>query len=122
MFTIPNFSALSGHRSETLKIIFAFFDLLIKYAEIPNSGFTGVDTNKGGAPLVGYVTSQDPSMGAGCFYYLETGHNYSVRWSKENGGGGLGSSTSYLLANHSVGGVTKRNCLHRTVITKMGAV
>ena len=30
LFTIPSFSALSGHKSETLKIILAFIDLLIK--------------------------------------------------------------------------------------------
>jgi len=115
-------SSVTGHDIVHYNQPFLFNDTDSKYCEIPNSSFSGVDANKGGAPLVGYVTSQDPSMGSGCFYYLETGHNYSVRWSKDNSGNGLGSSSGILLANHTVGGVAKRNCLHRTVITKMGAV
>ena len=94
-----------------------------KYAEIPNSGFTGVDANKGGAPGPGYVQSSDPSNpGAGVFYYLETSHNYSVRVSTENGGNGLGSSLSQLQAQHTIGGVVRRLAPLRIELTKMGSV
>lgn len=94
-----------------------------KYAEIPNSGFTGVDANKGGAPGPGYVTSSDPTNpGAGVFYYLETGHNYSVRVSTENSGNGLGSSVTQLQAQHTVGGVARRLAPLRVELTKMGSV
>ena len=53
------------------------------------------------------------------FYYLETGHTYSVRISNDGSTNPFSTATSNLLGNHTAGGINKYNTIFRTKLTKM---
>ena len=110
---------MSMHRYNHFKM-FLYNDTDGKYAERPNTGLTGTQTHQ--SPVVGYNTDQGQVFNMHDFYYLETGHTYSIRGSNDGNTGAFSSSTSQLLANHTAGGVNSYNTIFRTKLTKMSGV
>ncbi len=101
-------------------MMFLYNDTDSKYAERPNAGLTGTAGFQ--SPLVGYNGTQGEVSNNFDFYYLETGHTYSVRISNDGSTSGFNTTTSYLLGNHTAGGINKYNTIFRTKLTKMSGV
>jgi len=99
--------------------LFLYNDTDGAFAPRPNGTFTGAETFQ--APVVAYATTQGNNVNVCDTYYLQTGKTYSVRQSSDNMGG-FSTSASYLFGNYSVGGITSRNTLARTCITKLSGV
>ena len=100
--------------------MFLYNDTDGKYAERPNTGLTGTQTHQ--SPLIGYNQTQSEVSNLNDFYYLETGHTYSIRGSNDGSTAAFGTSTGHLLANHTAGGVNSYNTIFRTKLTKMSGV
>ena len=100
--------------------MFLYNDTDSKYAERPNTGLTGTQTHQ--SPMIGYNHSQGQVFNMNDFYYLETGHSYSIRASNDGNTGAFSSSTAQILGNHQAGGVNSYNTIFRTKLTKMSGV
>ena len=102
--------AVTGHNDAHHTVPYLYDNTNTRFARRPNATWTGPDTWM--APLVGYDSNQNPTQ-AEIYepYWLETGVNYTIRWSNENNSSSLGTSTSYLFGNFTIGGVNKRNRL-----------
>jgi hypothetical protein len=100
--------------------MFLYNDTDGKYAERPNTGLTGTQTHQ--SPMIGYNHSQGQVFNMNDFYYLETGHTYSIRGSNDGSTSAFSTSTSQLLGNHTAGGVNSYNTIFRTKLTKMSGV
>ena len=72
--------------------------------------------------MIGYNQNQGFNQNINDFYYLETGHTYSIRGSNDGSTSNFSTTTSELLGNHTAGGVNSYNTIFRTKLTKMSGV
>ena len=90
------------------------------FAPRPNGTFAGAETFA--APIISYGVTQGTNINSSDTYYLQTGKTYSVRVSADGSFQSFSTGTSSLFGNYSVGGITSKNTLARTCITKLSGV
>ena len=100
--------------------LYIYNDTDSAFAPRPNATFTGAGTFA--SPTIAYAQVQGNNTNVCDTFYLQTGKTYTIRQSSDGTFTTFGTSTSYLFGNYAVGGITSRNTIARTCITKLSGV
>ena len=80
---------------------------------------TGTKDTNSNYNCIGYHDNESGHLTFGEKYYLETGKSYDFRFACDGNMAGMSTSTSYLLANRSLGGCIQKNVVWRARINKV---
>tara|TARA_R110000868_G_scaffold210083_2_gene460038 strand:- start:329 stop:1075 length:747 start_codon:yes stop_codon:yes gene_type:complete len=108
----------AGHNHMHVAGLYLYNSTDNTFATKPNATFNGTSSVTG--TVVGYGETDDPLHTMNDIYYLSSTKTYTIRFSGDVNGTGLGANNSTLFGNYAINGVTKNNILLRGVVSKLG--